>query len=43
MVSGSQRIMYFQRKNPTGRDDLRSWLFIESLESAIEEYLSPEE
>jgi len=40
MISGSRRVMYFQRKNPTGRDDLVGWPFVESLESAIEGYLS---
>ncbi len=43
MIRGSRRVMYFQRKRPTGRDDLVGWPFIESLEGAIEECLSREE
>src|SRR5690242_6582506 len=35
MVIGSCRIMYFQRKNPTGRADLITWACIGSLEGAI--------
>lgn len=42
MRSGSRRVMYFQRQNPTGRDDLIGWPFVESLESAIEEHLCQE-
>jgi predicted metal-binding protein len=39
MVLGSRRIMYFQRKNPTGREDLISWGCVGSVEEAIESYL----
>lgn len=40
MTNGSRRVMYFQRKHPTGREDLVGWPFIESLEGEIETYLS---
>jgi predicted metal-binding protein len=40
MTVGSRRVMYFQRKTPTGREDLVSWAFVESIESAIEGYFS---
>lgn len=39
MVLGSRRIMYFQRKNPTGREDLISWSSVGSVEEAIESHL----
>ena len=39
MVVGSRRIMYFQRKNPTGREDLVSWVSVESIEAAIDSQL----
>jgi hypothetical protein len=39
MVIGSRRVMYFQRKTPTGREDLISWVCVDSVESAIENYL----
>ncbi len=39
MVVGSRRIMYFQRKQPTGREDLISWVSVASIEEAIESYL----
>jgi predicted metal-binding protein len=39
MVCGARRIMYFQRKQPTGREDLISWMCIESVEEAIASHL----
>ena len=39
MVLGSRRIMYFQRKNPTGREDLISWVCVGSVEEAIDSHL----
>lgn len=36
MTRGHWRVMYFQRKTPTGREDLVGWAFVESLESAID-------
>ncbi|MBI3757208.1 MAG: hypothetical protein HY267_04445 [Deltaproteobacteria bacterium] len=39
MVLGSRRIMYFQRKNPTGREDLISWVCVGSIEEAIDSHL----
>jgi predicted metal-binding protein len=39
MVLGSRRIMYFQRKNPTGREDLISWISVGSVEEAIDSHL----
>ena len=40
MVVGSHRIMYFQRKTPTGREDLISWVYVDSVESAINKHLA---
>ncbi|MGE0684736.1 MAG: hypothetical protein AB7P69_27985, partial [Candidatus Binatia bacterium] len=39
IMIGSRRVMYFQRKTPTGREDLISWVCVESVESAIENHL----
>src|SRR5262245_52878196 len=39
MIIGSRRIMYFQRKNPTGREDLISWVSVGSVEETIDEHL----
>jgi hypothetical protein len=39
MIVDSRRIMYFQRKNPTGREDLISWVCVASVEEAIEAHL----
>src|SRR5262245_46645471 len=39
MVVGSRRVMYFQRKTPTGRADLVTWGCVESVESAIDQHL----
>jgi predicted metal-binding protein len=39
LVSGPRRVMYFQRKVPTGREDLVSWAFIASVEEEIDAYL----
>jgi hypothetical protein len=39
MVIGSRRVMYFQRKTPTGREDLVSWVCVDSVESAIDQHL----
>jgi predicted metal-binding protein len=35
MYVGSQRVMYFQRQKPTGRDDLLVWGSVESIEKEI--------
>ena len=35
MYMGSQRVMYFQRQKPTGRDDLLVWGSVESIEEEI--------
>ena len=35
MCAGSQRVMYFQRQKPTGRDDLLTWASVESIEGEI--------
>jgi predicted metal-binding protein len=35
MCVGSQRVMYFQRQKPTGRDDLLIWASVESIEGEI--------
>ena len=35
MCVGSQRVMYFQRQKPTGREDLITWASIESIEGEI--------
>jgi predicted metal-binding protein len=40
MVVGPRRIMYFQRKTPTGREDLVSWVCVDSVESVIDEHLA---
>ncbi|HEV8712401.1 MAG TPA: (2Fe-2S) ferredoxin domain-containing protein [Candidatus Binatia bacterium] len=40
LCSGSQRVMYFRRLTPTGRDDLVTWTSIESVEREIETHLS---
>lgn len=40
MVMNSRRIMYFQRKTPTGREDLISWVCVDSVESVIDEHLA---
>lgn len=40
MIVGSRRIMYFQRKTPTGREDLISWVCVDSVEEAIAQQLS---
>ncbi len=39
MISGSRRVMYFQRKVPTGRKDLVGWAFIGSIEEEVDTYL----
>src|SRR5215510_7692494 len=39
MIVGSRRIMYFQRKTPTGREDLISWVSVGSVEEAIDTHL----
>jgi hypothetical protein len=39
MVVNSRRIRYFQRQNPTGRDDLISWVCVGSFEEAIDSHL----
>jgi predicted metal-binding protein len=38
MIVGSRRVMYFQRKNPTGREDLVSWGCVDSVEEAIDSH-----
>jgi hypothetical protein len=43
MTTGSRRVMYFQRKVPTGRDDLVGWQSIDSVESMIGKHLQNEE
>jgi hypothetical protein len=43
MVVGSRRVMYFQRKQPTGREDLISWVSVASVEEAIALRLQQEE
>jgi predicted metal-binding protein len=40
MVIGPRRVMYFQRKTPTGREDLISWGCVDSVESEIRNYLT---
>ncbi|MSQ47697.1 MAG: hypothetical protein EXR78_04790 [Deltaproteobacteria bacterium] len=35
MGAGSQRVMYFQRRKPTGRDDLITWASVDSVEEEI--------
>jgi len=40
IIAGSRRVMYFQRKTLTGREDLVGWQFIDSLESVINGYFS---
>jgi predicted metal-binding protein len=39
MIIGSRRVIYFQRKTPTGREDLVSWLCVDNVESTIENHL----
>jgi predicted metal-binding protein len=39
IMIGSRRVMYFQRKTPTGREDLISWGCIDSVESVIAQHL----
>ena len=39
MIVNSRRVMYFQRKNPTGREDLISWVCVGSVEEAIDTHL----
>ncbi|MGE0825396.1 MAG: hypothetical protein AB7G75_20600 [Candidatus Binatia bacterium] len=40
MVADGKRVMYFRRPTPTGRDDLLSWVSVESVESAMNAHLS---
>jgi predicted metal-binding protein len=40
MIVGARRVMYFQRKMPTGRSDLVSWISVDSVEGAIDGHLS---
>lgn len=40
MVAGPRRVMYFQRKTPTGREDLITWASIDSIEGVIEAHLA---
>ena len=35
VVRNKRRVMYFQRKKPTGRDDMVSWPSVESLERVV--------
>ena len=35
VVCDTRRVMYFRRKKATGRDDMVSWLSVESLESLV--------
>lgn len=39
MITGTRRIMYFQRKAPTGREDLISWVSVGSIEEALKAHL----
>jgi len=39
IIAGTRRVMYFQRKTPTGREDLVGWQFIDSVENVIDAYL----
>jgi predicted metal-binding protein len=39
MVISSRRVMYFQRKTPTGREDLISWVCVDSVENVIDQHL----
>ena len=35
VVCDKRRVLYFRRKKATGRDDMVSWLSVESLESLV--------
>jgi len=39
---GSQRVMYFQRQKPTGREDLITWASVASVEEALKSHLTGE-
>ena len=41
MCVGSQRVMYFQRWKPTGREDLITWASVESIEEEIARTVPP--
>jgi len=42
MCVGSQRVMYFQRQKPTGREDLITWASVASVEEALKSHLTGE-
>lgn len=39
MVIGPRRVMYFQRKTPTVRENLISWMCVNSMENVIVQHL----